>query len=175
MALDISITTVLKYFLESKSAKRERIADYLDKVAADAKGLAEIWREILIKYNQGVDDPSGDKKINRKIDELVGIFMRQTYHFSSLNQFYYELSDVIGGRTKVEFQDNFMFSLGALLERRNFARREAEKMLAHTKQQIFLNDENTNEDIQNLESVVSAIQKEAAALEVLAKTFRASI
>jgi hypothetical protein len=175
MSLTAPVTTLLQFFLKRKGEERERIADYLDSIAEDAKGLAELWREILKKYNEGIKDPSADEGIDKAITDLGAYSFAQEYRFSKLEAFYEDISKVIGGKGEDELQSGIMGTLGALLQFRNLAKDRVEAKLAHARQKVFLDEENSQAEIRNIESAVLAMQREAASLEVLAKTYRATI
>jgi|SRR5262245_16551819 len=125
--------------------------------------------------------------------------------YSALEYFYEELMAVMGREARRKTNTSFLDSLGRLLVYRNNAKKRGDNinhllvdsvkhMLetfpnirvhvhSYKKNQdkeyipdlVFLDDSIRLKDIQSLSRAVLAMQKEAAALHVLAKTYRASI
>lgn len=100
--------------------------------------------------------------------------MRQTYYYSKLEAFYQQFSLAIGDRVEEDYHETFIFALGTLLERRCFARAEAEKALESAATPRLLASPTEAPRLDSLLAAVEAIQREAAALNVLAKRYRAS-
>lgn len=175
MNLTAPLTMVLQFFLKRRGEERERVADYLDSIAADAKEIAEVWRDILKEYNEGTKKPSNDEGIGNAINELRRHSGGQAYLYHKLDAFYEDISQVIGRRSEGELQENIMFRLGSLLKFRKLAKQDVEAVLSNASKQVFLDEKNTESDIRDIQGAVLAIQREAASLEVLAKTYRASI
>lgn len=163
MDLTAPITNVLEFFLKRKGERRERIANYLDSIAADARAIAEIWCEILNKYNEGIEDPLTDKKIHKSIADL-GIYTRgQVYRFYKLDGFYKDISKVIGGTNdKIEdaLQVSVTHALGSILQHRSLAKHHVDLALARVNRSIFLDETNYHSDVKDIEKAVQAIQKE---------------
>ena len=89
--------------------------------------------------------------------------------------FYWDLSLVMGGKGLDRDHESYAMALGGLLHNRNIAKKEIDEAQRKIKQDFLLDAANTTESFNDLKTTVNAIQKEAAAIRVLASRFRACI
>jgi len=202
-----------KYLLDRRSTRRELVLSYLESVSDTANRLAEIWRTILTNYQEGIDNPLKDSKLELKAfmlsnagagpqqmpvsvkleefskqlsldphDELDAALIEILEPLSSPSLFrrrkpnthritpLYKLFEKHCGASRSQ---DLLTSLAIILRKRHVARHHVDKSIAKARRLIFLSDDNTPDDVKTLEDAVQIIEREAAALEVLVKTYKA--
>jgi hypothetical protein len=92
--------------------------------------------------------------------------------FSRLWSFYYEFSKTAEGRLDEEWRENIMNHLGTLLSQRDLTLTTFTQAVSKVSISILFDADNSLEDFKNLSSLSMALHKEAAALHVLAKSYR---
>ncbi len=170
MALSLNPVDLWKLFKESKKNDREKIAEWMDEVAADARSMATVWTETYQKLCTGALKPEDEDDIMRNLG-----FHRNINPNTRLREFYRTASTVIGGRVEHDLQERFAHAMGTALASRETAVRIHRAILWKCNEmRFFLDDQNKSDDISDFRKVVDILNREAAALEVLAKNFRAS-
>lgn len=170
MGLSLNPIEVWKLFSERRTRNKEKIATWLDEIAAQAASLAKVWEAYVLVLNNGQRDlPKWAKK------ELALSKAPNAPYYYQLAMFYRDASRVIGGRVKRETLDNLVYTLGSILSERETTKKKCQKALeSNLKHTFFFDDTNRVSKLRDLSASVEALQKEAAALRVLAVNFRAS-
>lgn len=169
MAISISVTDVWKLF-DKRKEKKEAVSKWLDDVASDARALADIWARTCVELKAETFNP--DRELLRTMElhrPLNGPY------FERLIRFYGSLSTVFQGQTAgVVWVNAVAEELGTILKSRGFALELYEQMLGHVREVYFADGENKLTDLSDLENAARLLNREAAALEVLAANFKAS-
>jgi hypothetical protein len=170
MSLSLNPADVWKIFSEGKRRNKEEVATWLDAVAADARKLADVWADVV----QAIST-----KQPLSVDEVIELQLRiggpNAAPFRRLTHFYETASNVIGGRVKDETRTDFSRSVGSLLVNRERAMRFCRTIYSTLGNMNFLVDNaNSTKGLDDFYNIVNVLNREAAALEVLAKNFRAS-
>jgi|SRR5689334_23429409 len=182
MTFSISPERIIQMLFDNKKEEKEQIATYLDAIASDAKLLSDIWQDIWDKsrnraFSLQIDADNLDKPLRQRIKQFHESDWTLTPNgkiISRLMNFYRHLSSVIGGKVNSDFHNLFSFHLGFLLENREITKQTFDKVVPLINGDLFLDAENSRVKIQEFSQLVEALNREAAALEVLAKTYRAS-
>jgi hypothetical protein len=168
MAITLSPLDVWKIFKDSKRSDKQEIAAWLDAVAGDARDMAEIWAEVYQRYCAGNED---QRAVLHRANALAS--NRAPYY--RLREFYKSASQVIGARVKRNFHDDFDLHIGSVLDAREAALRAYQVILYyHAGVRFFVEDDNYGRRVYDFKQAIEALNSEAAAIEVLAKNFRAS-
>lgn len=177
----------------------EDIAEYAGRLAAIWVQLLEEYSNGAQEPSVPVPEP-----LLQRIDEMsTSTSFRRPFTlsrhrhvqipvFTALSYFYEELFDVIGGKLDLKTERTFIDTLARLLADRQLAREVVEWRLSQlpnvrvtvlgdqSRQEVvpamlFVDGSIDQADVTSLSTAVLALQKEAAALDVLAKTFRAKM
>ncbi len=158
--------------MDNKKDKNLRIAEYLDEIAKEATNIADIWEqsvyEISMHYQVDVHNINGGKAL---ISAPPPMNQRP---YSRLESFYFLVTNILNVDHN-DKADPIVFHIAKILQERNLAKETVEEQLNKiTEIHAFDNSNNIN-TLKSLSESVGAMHKEAAALHVLAKSFRASI
>lgn len=169
MGVSINLLSLLETLLKSRYRSRDRIADYLDQVAAEARTIAEIWDTVISELQSGAGKFSPDSNLRNVLARYnapnAGPFFR-------LDEFYHEFSKATDGKLDKEWRENILSHLGGLLYHRDITLEKYQEALKNIHNPIFVADDNLLADFKDLSHLSMALHKEAAALDVLAKSFR---
>jgi hypothetical protein len=173
LAMDVlgSVLKAIELLFGRSDASHAQIADFLDTIASDASELAHVWHEALALFDSGRDD--ADRLVSKY--DLKAFGPDQGYGYSRLEAFYRSFTTVVGARLTAERQDHFIMALGSLLQARRLARVEVERAIARTSGSALLSLDGELQDVHDLRTAVDQLQREAATLSVLAKSYRASM
>jgi hypothetical protein len=163
MALSLSITDVWKIFGERKAADKQRVATWLDGVAEDARALADTWAKMYTELQNGTSDVS--------LGFGPEIIYRNAPPFARLMDFYESASAVIGGKIDEDYESDFFFALARLIREREVTRERYEQTFRGKRIRGLTTEDTCN--FGDLAEAVRKLNREAAALEVLARNFRA--
>jgi len=172
MGLSISPSSFLKLFVDKKHRTKDKVADYLDSIAAEARALAEVWDVVVTEL------ANESKAVNVHTDDRLTAILREfkepnAPHFCRLRVFYKELRLVTDGKLPAKHQENIASALSNLLFGREVTLKRYQDTVRGLQQSVFVDDESTLDDFQDLAKLCNALHREAAAIEVLAKTVRA--
>lgn len=196
MAISVALDRILEQFLGRGKGKRVQIATYLEAVADDAEMLCKVWLEALEKIGKTeCSSSNGAIELAHKapldLDLALGSLRRQcNLHerkknfgrkfdigqgaiHSRLDLQYRGVSVVFDGEVSSHFQASFMQHLAAILLHRRASREMLNSLLPLSDSVVFVDPVNRSERIINLEDAVAALHREAAAVRVLAREFRA--
>lgn len=221
MGLSISsgIGNVLEYLLKRKDFQREKMADYLDSIAEDARTLADIWKEIwdkvknqiielnnlneiqLYKVNEneemifleedGMLARSNDdsmKHIIKEGDSKELIYLKKLSnlycsgidasgnlkYYCRLAAFYNEVKTGFDSNSiPSDYRTNLSQKILKILITRKLTKKSLGEIALILKDATYLDDSNKLNKIFKLSELVVILQREAAAIEVLAKKYRA--
>ena len=89
--------------------------------------------------------------------------------------FYRDLSNIIGGKVDPNFHNLFNHHLSSVLVKREMTKTAFDKIEPFINGGIFLDEENNRAHIRRFSQLIDVLNREASAIEALAKTYRASI
>jgi hypothetical protein len=183
MAIGLSLNPadIWKIFSDRKGRTKTEIADWLDDVAAEARGLADLWVDSSVELFAAED--GGPNERERVISELrrkYGRFACNGVPYTRLKIFYKSASSVLGKKTDEVLMTTIVDKTGDILYQRGKAKEVYDAYIRSGREKIHptdlssLSEETSAVNLEELTGFVEAMQNEAAALEVLAKNFRAS-
>ncbi len=201
MGLSINPVSLLVHFLARKKEDRERVADFLDSIADDAAELASVWEKVVNDIISGSRISNETNKVSHNLlkGKIFPFDMKSFLNellmeklnpsplvnpsqlplqpniaaLSRLLEFYSKVSTVMGKSFKHDME-SVLFHIGRLLQSRNITKKLIEDKLSSIQNPFFFDNTNSDEDLLELIKSVKVLHKEAAAVAVLAKTFRAS-
>jgi hypothetical protein len=169
MGFPLSLADVWKVFEFAQGRKAESkaaVCGWLDSVYTDLEDLWKVWFRICERLD--------DANEKHEITEALKIIRRGELGFSQcafagrLRNFYKSASIVLGSN-HADFRDDFVDTLGELLQERDRARSMLDEVLPTT----TLASVNTDETLLKMREQAEAIQREVVSLQVLIKTFKA--
>ena len=180
MELSINPSQILKLLSNKKTKEKEAVFDYLDSIAEEARELVEIWESIVRNASANkarwiyVDFPSIRTSIDLDPLDDPDFTTSNSAMYSRLALYYWHVTPALRGRIKEHWQNSFMLQLSVLIEPRNLTKEAYEKFISGIRDPFFFDKRNSIDDLKEFSQSVLALQREAAALEVLAKTIRAA-
>lgn len=172
MALSISVADVWKLFSDRKKSDKEAIAKWLDEVASEGRQISTAWMEVCTELHKSGMKLNRDQRI--ELMDRFTPFRPNEVPYSRLRQFYESATPILGGRVHENVHTAFTRALGSLLSFRSDVKTKYDGVLSKFKTARFVDSDNSAEDLDDLDRSVFLLNREAAALEVLAKNFRAS-
>lgn len=171
MVLSVNPSDILKLFSEKYYRDKESIVSYIESIAEAAASLAKVWELIRNDLAKGVCEISKHPELMLVLEQNLFVNASPFYR---LQRFYENVSTVAEGRINKEREEDIVHCLGTLLRSRQITRETYEHALSRMRLSFFFDSENSIEDLRELSKAVDVLQREAAALDVLAKTIRAS-
>jgi hypothetical protein len=169
MGLSINPSSIFKIITDTRYAKIDKLAEYLDAVARDAFALAKVWEETA---NALIAQERFDVQSKfPRIRALVGTPPNLPWR-SRLDSFYHRMSRTIGGQVSNYTLENIMGALGALLLQRDITVKAYEETIGAVQSTFLLDSTNKPEDFLDLKESIVALYREAAALDAVAKEYR---
>lgn len=168
MGLSVNPLYLVETFLKGRYRNRDQVADYLDQVAIEAQALADVWDKVISELlcNEVF-------VLDRKTEQIIdGYHYDNAGPFSSLCYFYQQFTTATEGKVSEEWRNTIMNHLGALLRERNITLETYREALLNVKHSAFISPDNASDDFRDLSRLSMALHREAAALGVLAKSFR---
>ena len=185
MGLSFNPTDLFRLLIDGRKDRRARVSAYLDGVAADARELADIWTEAWRVGKAGGGEVARDlvPRLFRLDPNMNPADERRNIRpFSRLTEFYKGLSSVLGSKGDPEFHQRFNHHLAVLLQTRNLSaeafsslpwdtpRRSSEQASSF----VWASSDNGGAAPRSVSELIEMLNREAAALEVLAKQFKAT-
>lgn len=149
--------------------RKEELYNYLDSIAEEAKSLATVWQSV---YESLGDKPIKIENNNTWRNEFDKFSVPNAPYYARLATFYDYLTVATKGDYSKKHRDNFVSHLSVILYIREATLKEYRNRLKKINSSIIVATDNPIEDIRRLSESVLFLHKEAAALEVLAKTIR---
>jgi hypothetical protein len=171
MPFSISPTEIFKLLEARVTGRKSTVADYLDGVATEATALAQIWERAAkaVLVGNAQDYPPEQRRHDIFAATSLSANSPRLYR---LQEFYRTLTIAIGGKISPELQTDLMDHLARILLQRELTRKSLEDAVPLLANARFFDTQNTPREIQTLLDSVEALHREAAALDVLAKTYR---
>jgi len=175
MALSLNPIDVLKLFSDRRYRDKEQIASWLELTAADARITAYIWAHNRDAIRQAKADaektlgPSGAEAIERQIFAVTNVAS-----FTRLEASFESLSSTMNGRIDSEFQEEFTNQTAEVMVRRNHVKQLYDNLFGRRGPITFFDTASKEQQLDNLDDAIDLLMREAAALEVMARNFRAS-
>lgn len=175
MGLSLNPANILFKYIDNKKEKDIRIAEFLDDIASEATNLAEVWEDCVDRLKTEAHIDVFDIKSGKSFHAVShpGRYMNAR-PLSRLEEFYRNVSSVLDVKHN-EKTDAVICKIAKIIQQRNIAKNLVEENLKNTKDAIFFDKNNASDSLYTLENSVVAMHKEAAALHVYAKSFRAKI
>jgi hypothetical protein len=179
MGIGISLNPadVFKIFSERAGRRHTQIATWVEEVAVEARQLADTWKSTDIAPLEATKrGPEERKRIVKELQATYSEFAPNQPHFSRLRAFYQGASSVLGGRTDVSVFSQISNAMGSILLERDKALHSYNEFMRESDLSglALINTENSPNDLRNLTRIAGVLDREAAALEVLAKNLKAT-
>jgi hypothetical protein len=162
------LTEALSFRTKRNEHTRAQLIEFLEDVAKEARLLADTWVVLLAEI--------ADKGVANRDSRLPisphGIPQHRT--FTKLAVFYQNASRVLDGRMDSSWRSEIFDRLAGLMHARNITRAHYDSYITIRHSPILLGGENEQSAWQNIESGVLTLSKEAAALEALVISYKAS-
>jgi hypothetical protein len=166
MALSINPLEIFELIQKKKLAGREQTADYLDAIAAEAANLANIWNQVAARLLRGSWD---------NYNEMVQyVDSQQIAPRFRLEHFYREITSTLENSMSRARRETVISIISKLLFQRDVTRSIYDDFMSKVNQSVFLDNRNNTTVFVDLAQSTIALNREAAALFVLAKSYRAS-
>jgi hypothetical protein len=94
--------------------------------------------------------------------------------YSRLEESYDSMSSVFGARIDRTWQDSATDTTAQVLKRGNDVKALYEKLYGPANPIVYIDEDSRDEQLNQLQTAIGFLNREAAALEVLARRFRAS-
>jgi hypothetical protein len=174
MGLSFNPVDVWKLFSDGKRKEKEQIAAWLEQTAAEARQIADVWLETahsLPRRERGFqEDIFGG--VAEPIS-ITGSSNSNSASYSRLEESYDAMSSVLGARVERDWQDAATDSTAQVLMRRNQVKTLYERLYGPGKQVFYVDQDSRADQLDELQSAIAFLNREAAALEILARRFRA--
>src|SRR5271154_3966592 len=178
MGLSINPADIWKMFSAGKARNKEEIAKWLDTVATDARQLAEAWKDVCVALSA----KGSEAEMQRVVDSLRkkhGYFLPNRSYFARLDEFYRNASGVLGDRVNEKVLQYFVSAAGEMMVARSSANdiyhsifkqylKDVERYEKNGRRMGFIDDRSSMDDLTDLDRAAEVMDREAAALEVLA-------
>lgn len=173
MGLTINPMSLFEFLQKKLTRKQDKICDYLDSIAEEAKSLATIWATVADELaTKGVFDCCEKAEIKAELRKRSA---PNQGPYAKLQEFYYLFSLATSDKLDTKWQDHFIHRLSMLLYLRRLTLEQYETEVSTIKRATFVDSSNRSNDLADLQRLVTALQNEAGSLEVLAKTIRVAI
>jgi hypothetical protein len=184
MAFSLNPLEFLKLLSENRQRNKAEMAIWLQQTAADAVILAEKWTDFKNTYSKGIIDGTSEYKdlwTNEPHDSFMTTMMiyylnlqctaRPAYR---LAEYYKQASRVFNGRVRKETLDQYSDTVANILQRRNQIKLLYISMFGDGNEPAHQIESVNQEKWQEFTTAIDMLNREAAALEVLANAFSAS-
>jgi hypothetical protein len=167
---------VVRRVVDPLNKRRDQLQDdeifaYLDDIASQAVLVANVWEHVLMELTEAKLET--DRVSGRKILQKYDIAPPNTVLFSNLMAFYGLLEETLKGRLSNSWADRVIMTLNRLIEARMTTRGIIEALRVRSESsEVFVGQESNTGDLKELSRSVELLYREAAALDVLAKTIR---
>lgn len=166
------LTKILAEALSFRSKRQEytraQLMEFLEEVAKEARSLADTWNQLLTEItSSGIGNPSPRLRIP------TSNAIPQYRIYTKLAVFYESATQVLGGRMDVTWRSGIFDTLAGLIHTRNLTRQQYDRLIKGLTSPILISGENGCA-WQDIESAVMTLNKEAATLEALVISYKAS-
>ena len=160
----------------SKNKERDlKTADYLDQIAEEANGLANIWENVAVSIlSTGIADAKNDTVWIRLVERPEWTIYSKNIPRSRIEIFYEKVSSVLGKNNRSEM-DFLICRIGAILQKRKLTREVIEEELKGIKDVRFFDKTSEIKQRITIAESISLLKKEAKALVTLANEYRKKI
>lgn len=154
----------------------QKIAEYLDQIAAEALGLSRIWENVVRSVTDtGVANAETNTVWIRLVERPEWTIYSNSIPKSKLELFYEKVASVLGKQHKGE-TDFFICQIGAILQKRTLTKEIIEEGLRRTRDaRTFNRQTQLKKSELSMQDSVAILQAEAAALGDIANEFRSKI
>lgn len=173
MGIIINPDTWLFHWIVNKKERNLRIADLLDDISKDAMKIAKIWDKVLTTLDSKGEVSAESNKLWKELIIRKNIPHIQGWIDSKLESFYQNISVVLGRDHKDELE-LVLVAISKILLNRNLTKKLVENEIKKLNKKVYLVDDRTAISLEISDSI-KIMYKEAAALHVQAKLFRAKI
>lgn len=168
--------TFEKLHLSKNNKERDlQVAEYLDKIAEEATGLAKVWETVAQSIlTNGAADAESNAVWIRLVERPEWTIYSKNIPRSRLEIFYDRVSSILGKNSKGEM-DFLICKIGSILQKKKLTREMIEEELKRIKDVRFFDKKNLIKEDVSISESISLLNREAAALYSFAKEFRTKI
>jgi hypothetical protein len=165
------ITRILDLSIGQGRYRKEKRSEFFTHVAEDARTLADLWRKALTELQaSGRTELPDDWASHWLTGKLPN-----SDQYARLTVFYQNAARVVGNDLMEEHPGSIFDHLGNLLHQRNITRDMYLKTIREMSSRVVSLDNSRDEiDWSELSKVVAAVEDEAATLEALVITYKAT-
>ena len=160
---------LVKFWWSKNKDAHNRLSEYLDSIANEAKSLANVWNQIGKRFENILPIQEHDAAaVGISLLSEIGIITIPNPGFYSIVIHYERLSTVIGGKVSEEIQFNLMNCLSRII----IIRQTIMGLLVEACK-ILQDDKNIRVDmLDQVKEALYALNNEVASLDFLAKAFK---
>lgn len=165
-------TEIVNFWHGRKRERRAHLAEYLDAVAKEATDLAKRWNELATELEQALGKYYASERAEMNVIakmHMEGTISIQNPTFDKIVLHYRSLSTVIGGLISKEVQEEATNALGAIIQ----ARTELKDLMVSACKMLETDSTLSPAMFEKIKKALGALHQEAAALDVLAKVYKA--
>jgi hypothetical protein len=159
---------VLSFWRSKKTARHDAVATYLQTVAGEAAALASQWNAYAAAIESELEKPSVSESVAILRLENLGVISFPNPSYSRVVLHYRNLSKAIGDLISQDVHEEAAHALGGVIK----ARMEVKDLLVRACQILRDDGALPVETAAMARVALEALHQEAAALDVLAKTYR---
>lgn len=160
---------VIKLVTDYYKKRSDHVENLLNSVAKEARAIANIWDEAIQELARGALSPTKAKRFSERL--YAASKTPNAPDFARLREFYYVISGGVRGLSSTN-QELALTYIGQLIIDRDVTKAAFERAVNADRKPVFLDPSNTLKMFNDIRASVDALHREAAALEVLAKTYR---
>jgi hypothetical protein len=168
--------TFEKLHLSRNNKERDsQVAEYLGKIAEEAASLAKIWENVAESIlATGTADAQGNLVWTRLVERPEWSIYSNNIPRSRLEIFFDRVAHILGKNGKAEM--NFLIcKIGIILQKKKLTRELIEDELKRIKELKLFDKNNQIKGDVSIQESVTLLQREAEALSLFAKEFKAKI
>ncbi len=171
MKFSINPVSIYKIIAKQRGNSKSRVSEYLELIAVEARDLADIWERI---GDDIIDKGFASLANSEAMNEFRNVIRpKNARPYYRLNNFYEQISIVTHGKVDNQLRETFINHLGRLIFQREVTLESYKKMIRKCQVTCFIDESNSHFDFEDFSALAQGLNKEAAALEVLAKTIKA--
>ena len=170
MKFSINPVAVYKMISEQRNSSKIQVSEYLELIAKDARDLADIWRRI--GEDVAKNGSANIHNSNAFNDFYCTFGPLNGAPYNRLCHFYDQISLVTHRKVDAHLRKSFISHLSSLIVQREVTIETYLNMIKNGQHTLFIGKSNSLCDFKDFGNLIQGLNKEASALEVLAKTIR---
>jgi hypothetical protein len=160
---------IVNFWRSRRTERHRKMSDYLEAVAAEATALADRWNSLASDLERELGKPqlAGSEVVQQLA--MLGTIAHPNPEYDKIVLHYRTLSTVIGGLVSEEIHTEAANALGAIIK----ARTELKDLLVSACKLLQSDKTLPSDTVEQVRMALAALHQEAAALDVLAKAYKA--